>query len=87
MLVALEALSLATINVVSWGMVGVGGGLWRWDVRSLEEMRRKVRGGLGVDGKGRSEQEVEEEMEEWLAGVLARKEEKERVRGRGDGRE
>ena len=67
-------------------MVG-GGLLWAFDISGLEDMRRKVRGGLGVDGNGRSEREVEEEFEEWIAGVLKRKEEKERRMGYegGDG--
>lgn len=79
MVLALEALSVATINVLSWGMVGIGGALWKWDIRGMDELRYKVRGGLGVDGTGRSENELEEEMEEWVVGVLARKEDKERL--------
>ena len=82
MLMAVEALSLATINVLSFGMTVVGAALWKLDIRSLEEMRRMVRGGLGVDGTGRSEQEVEEEMEEWVVNVLTRKEDKERLKER-----
>jgi hypothetical protein len=40
----------------------------------LEDLRRKVRGRLGIEaGEGR-EQVAEEEFEEWLAGVLERKE-------------
>ena len=63
----------------------VGGGLsWALDISGLDDMRRKVRGGLGVDGSGRSEKDAEEEFEEWIAGVLKRKDEKERRRGRGD---
>lgn len=77
---AFEALNLATINVVSFGMMGVGGALWAFDISSMEDMRRKVRGGLGVDGSGKSEMDAEEEIEEWLATVLARKERKERER-------
>jgi len=50
----------------------------------MDDLRRKVRGGMGVDGSGRSEADVEEEMEEWLASVLSRKEEKQRVRGEED---
>lgn len=52
----------------------------------MDDLRRKVRGGMGVDGSGRSEADVEEEMEEWLATVLSRKEEKQRVRGEEEGR-
>ncbi|KAI9879212.1 MAG: hypothetical protein M1830_009213 [Pleopsidium flavum] len=74
---ALEALSLATLNVASLAMMVTGGVLWACDISSMEELRRGVRGGLGVDGSGRRE---EEEMEEWVVSVLARKEEKERVR-------
>ena len=85
---ALEALSLATINVLSWGMVALGAGLWRWDVRSTDEMRRIIRGSMGMDPR-MSDKQAEEDMEEWMVSVLARREEKERVRevvrGREDG--
>jgi len=75
-IVALEALYLATLNVFSWGLFATGGILWYADIASMDDLRRKVRGGMGVDGSGRSEADVEEEMEEWLATVLTRKEEK-----------
>lgn len=58
-----------------------GGALWAFDISNMDELRRKIRGGLGVDGSGRSEQEAEEDMEEWLATVLARKEDKDRAKG------
>lgn len=58
-------------------MVGAGVGMRLFDVETLDELRRKVRGGLGVDGSGHSEQEVEEQWEEWLAETLARRREKE----------
>ena len=67
-------------------MMVVGGMGWALDISGLDDMRRLVRGGLGVDGSGREESEVEEEWEEWLAGVLERKKEKEKRRGRGRGR-
>ena len=81
-ILALEALSLATINVFSWAMVLTGLTLWSFDIQGLDDLRRKVRGGLGVDGTGRSENEVEEELEEWVVGVLARQEGKERLKDR-----
>jgi hypothetical protein len=81
---AFEALNLATINVVSFSMMAAGGTLWAFDISSMDDMRRKIRGGLGVDGTGRSEQDAEEEIEEWLATVLARKDEKERKRKGAD---
>lgn len=71
-------------------MMMVGGVGWAADISGIEELRRKVRGGLGVDGSGRSEKDVEEDFEEWVAGVLERKERKEekgwgRVDGQGEG--
>jgi hypothetical protein len=74
---AFEALTIATVNVFSLSIMFTGGMLWAFDISSLEDMRRKLRGGLGRDGEGR-ENAAEEEMEEWLATVLARKDEKER---------
>jgi len=81
-LMAVEALTLATMNVFSWAIMVTGGALWAFDIASMDEMRQRIRGGLGVDGSGRSEQEAEEDMEEWLATVLARKEDKERAADR-----
>ncbi|KAI9858290.1 MAG: hypothetical protein M1813_007565 [Trichoglossum hirsutum] len=73
-----EALNIATINVTSFAMMATGGVLYAFDISSLADLRRKVRGGMGIDdGTGRSEKDAEEEFEEWLAGVLARKSEKE----------
>ncbi|KAI9669018.1 MAG: hypothetical protein M1831_000610 [Alyxoria varia] len=69
---ALEALSLATINVIAWGMLTTGFGLWYYDIKGIKDMQNKIRGGIGVDGTGRSEKELEEEMEEWVVGVLER---------------
>ena len=77
---ALEALSIATTNVLSFAMMGIGGTLWSLDINSLEEGRRFIRGGLGVDGSGRSEKQAEEDFEEWMATTLARKDAKESQR-------
>lgn len=74
---AFEALTIATANVSSFSIMFTGGMLWTLDISSLEDMRRKLRGGLGMDGEDR-EKAAEEEMEEWLAAVLTRKDEKER---------
>ncbi|RMZ90240.1 hypothetical protein DV736_g2506, partial [Chaetothyriales sp. CBS 134916] len=73
---ALEALHLATINVLSFAMMATGGTLWYLDINSLADARKMIRGGLGVDGTGRNEKEAEEDFEEWMATTLARKEHK-----------
>jgi hypothetical protein len=73
---AVEALNIATINVLSVALMATGGTLWYLDINGLEDGKRFIRGGLGVDGTGRSEGEVEEDFEVWLATTLAKKEAK-----------
>ncbi len=70
---AFEALNLATLNVFSVGMMAAGGALWAFDVSSLEDMRKMVRTNMGMDEVPR-DQESEEEIEEWVASILSRKE-------------
>lgn len=74
---AFEALNLATLNVTSAAIMMTGGMMWAMDISTVEELRHKFRGAMGVNGIATSEAEAEEEMEEWLATVLARKEQKE----------
>lgn len=59
-------------------MMLVGGGMFALDVCSLEELRGRVHEGMG--GKDAAAREAEEEFEEWLVSVLARKERKEEVK-------
>ncbi|KAI1617299.1 hypothetical protein EDD37DRAFT_38782 [Exophiala viscosa] len=73
---ALEALNIATVNVLSLSMVAAGGTMWWFDINSMADARRVLRGGLGVDGTGKSETDAEEDFEEWMATVLARKDAK-----------
>jgi hypothetical protein len=70
---AFEALNIATVNVLSVGMMLSGGLLWAFDISSLEDIRKKVRTNIGVNTT-RTDQDAEEEIEEWFASVLARKE-------------
>jgi hypothetical protein len=70
---AFEALNIATVNVFSVGIMATGGLLWAFDIASLDDMRSKVRTNLGVDPI-RTDQDAEQEIEEWFASVLARKE-------------
>ena len=76
----LEALNIATVNVLSLAMLSGGAALWYFDINSMDDARRRVRGGLGVDGTGRDEQTAEEDFEEWMATVLARRDRKEAER-------
>jgi hypothetical protein len=70
---AFEALNIATINVLSAGMMATGGLIWAFDISSLEDMRSKVRKTMGGNGSS-EDQAAEEELEEWFASVLSRKE-------------
>ena len=81
----MEALSIASINVFSWAIFLVGGGLWAFDILGFEEFRSRMRRGMGIGTmrEEMSDEEVDEEIEEWIAGVLARKEGKEQIRGEG----
>lgn len=76
---AFEALNIATVNVLSVAMMTAGGAMWYLDINSMADARKMIRGGLGVDGTGRTEQQAEEDFEEWMATTLARKEQKSKV--------
>jgi hypothetical protein len=81
---AVEALNIATVNVLSLAMMSTGGMLWYFDINSMDDARRKLRSGLGVDGTGRDEKQAEKELEEWMATVLSRKETKGKSKMGGD---
>jgi len=76
---AFEALNIATINVLSVGMMFTGGLLYAFDISSIDDMKRTVRSRIGVDAirsgqdVGRSDHDVEKEIEQWFATVLERK--------------
>ncbi|RVD90071.1 uncharacterized protein DFL_001051 [Arthrobotrys flagrans] len=76
---AFEALNIASLGVFSVGMMTVGAGMYIADVVNVDEMRRLLRSKYGMEGR-MSEMDVEEEMEEWIASVLARKDRKEAER-------
>jgi hypothetical protein len=82
---ALEALNLATLNVFSGAIMVTGGVMWAADISDLKELQGVVRGGLGVDGTGKTEKEAEEDIEEWVASTLARKDRKEEERRAREG--
>ncbi|KFY05079.1 hypothetical protein O988_00281 [Pseudogymnoascus sp. VKM F-3808] len=71
---AMDALTVATANVLSVAMMCTGGALWAFDIASMDELRAKMRSRLGTEkvaGGGNSK--AEQELEDWLAGVLERK--------------
>ncbi|KAI1801587.1 hypothetical protein F4811DRAFT_457504 [Daldinia bambusicola] len=76
-LIALEALNLATLNVMGFGILMTGGLSWAFDISSVDDLRAKARGHRGPTG-GRTDEEAEREIEEWAAKVLGFKESKEK---------
>lgn len=77
---AVEAFGLATVNVCSAAMFMVGGWMWALQIRDMEDLRLRLRSNIGGGARPgtKSKQEVEEEIEEWVANILARKAEKDR---------
>ncbi|KAI1185328.1 hypothetical protein F5B17DRAFT_40028 [Nemania serpens] len=74
-LIALEALNLATLNVLGFAVMMTGGVSWAFDISSIDDLRRMARKQIGPSG-GRTDEEVEREIEEWVAKVLLRKDKK-----------
>lgn len=66
---AFEALNIATINVLSLGMMTTGGLLYAFDISSLEDIRRNVRTRLGAETTP-TDKEAEKEMEQIFASIL-----------------
>ncbi|KAJ5306365.1 hypothetical protein PENANT_c017G02506 [Penicillium antarcticum] len=69
---AFEALNLATLNVLSFGMMAGGAAGYALNINSLDDMRRFVRAGLqgGSDTPVKSDEELEAEVTEWVSKVL-----------------
>lgn len=71
---AVEALFLATINTGAVFMTGTGAAMKFLDIADVEDLREFVRKNLGDDVYG-GDSAADREMEEWIAGVLAKKDE------------
>ncbi|OTB02878.1 hypothetical protein M426DRAFT_13123 [Hypoxylon sp. CI-4A] len=74
--IAFEALNLATLNVVGFGIMATGGLAWAFDISSVDDLRKKARHHIGPPG-GQADEEVERAVEEWVAKVLLKKEPRE----------
>ncbi|KAJ5510236.1 hypothetical protein N7453_002339 [Penicillium expansum] len=75
---AFEALNLATLNVVSFGLMAGGAVGYALNINGLEDMRRVVRNGLqgGSDAPVKTDEELETEVTEWVTKILGDKFEK-----------
>ncbi|KAJ5885098.1 hypothetical protein N7495_009608 [Penicillium taxi] len=69
---ALEALSLATINVLSFSTMAVGAGAYAFNINSLDDARRAMRTYMdtAVDSSGKADEELEKDVTEWVTNML-----------------
>lgn len=84
-LVALEALNLATLNVISFGIMAAGGLSWAFDISSVEDLRSRARRHVGYQ-PGEIDEKAEKEIEEWVTRVLLKKEKPGEGEGEGGGK-
>lgn len=71
-LVAVEALGLATLNVMSFGVMATGGLMFAFDISNVEELRQKARSSL-YGPNGVVDEAAEQQVEDWIVDVLARR--------------
>ncbi|KAF5975748.1 hypothetical protein FBULB1_7227 [Fusarium bulbicola] len=69
-LLAVQALGLATLNVVSFGVMLVGGISWAFDLSSIEELRQRTQ--AVTRRPGMVSPEDEKAMEELIEGLMGK---------------
>lgn len=69
---AFEALSLASLNVFSFGMMTTGAALYALDINGLDDARRFMRVAMQgeIDETGKSDEQLEQEVTEWVTNML-----------------
>lgn len=78
-LLAFEALSLATLNVMGFAIMTAGGLSWALDISHIQDLRAMVRKSTGTHGGGGIDHEADADVEEWIASILSRKELKDKT--------
>ena len=71
---AFQALNLATLNCISFGIMLTGGLSYAFDISSLQDLKQKARRTIYnyPPGGEKSDEDVERELEEWAASLLVR---------------
>jgi len=67
--VAAEALSLATLNTISFAIMAAGGVTWAFDISSMEDLRRYSRRSV-VTVNGTVDAAEEQEVVAWMASAF-----------------
>ncbi|ESZ95826.1 hypothetical protein SBOR_3768 [Sclerotinia borealis F-4128] len=68
---ALEALSVATVNVASGTVMFSGGLLWAFDISTFDDMQQRYRAKMGLLVQ-ETNPEDEKQMEEWVTSMMVR---------------
>lgn len=88
---AFEALNLATINVLSFGMMASGGVLWGMGINGLDDLRAYVKKGMASGDPSevnKTDEEMEKEVEAWVMKFLGKRIEGGKLKdseGKGEG--
>lgn len=69
-LMAVQALGLATLNVMSFGVLLVGGTSWAFDLSSVDDLRARSQAAIRRNGIVNPEDEAQ--MEEMMSDLLKR---------------
>ncbi|VUC33171.1 unnamed protein product [Clonostachys rosea] len=71
-MLAVQALGLATLNVMSFGVMLVGGISWAFDISSIEELRQRTRTAMRrpTNISAEDEKEAEREMEKMMENLM-----------------
>jgi hypothetical protein len=71
-LLAVQAFGLATLNVMSFGVLLVGGISWGWDLCSMRELRERSQAALRRQGRQTVDPEEEKALKEMMDHLLAK---------------
>ncbi|KAI1077485.1 hypothetical protein F5B20DRAFT_262538 [Whalleya microplaca] len=72
-LIAFDALRLATLNVIGFGIMGTGGIAWAFNISGVDDLRRMTHRSMGL-AEGHTDEDAERAVEEWVAKILGHKE-------------
>ncbi|KAL8387335.1 hypothetical protein RB595_009979 [Gaeumannomyces hyphopodioides] len=71
-MIAAQALGLATLNVFSFAIMMTGGLSWGFDISSVDELRDRARKQIMGEAAGKTDEESEKEVQEWMESMLSR---------------
>lgn len=70
---AFEALNLATINVLSFGMMSTGGAMYALNINTLDDARQVMKAAMeggASEERSKTDEELEKDVTEWVNNVM-----------------